>query len=354
MEEEIKRFALVYISAIVSVIYCYYIPSRIKAGAPRLLSILPVCVQFFVFPIFFSSVLFISIITFTLTGMGILKLILFSFDKGPLFPLPTSLFGFLCFTFLPIERLGKTPKSQSTSPTWVFPTKVAICAVMLMLHMRGYKHNLHTVLLWVVIYPLYMYLPLEIALNTVKFLFTIILGCDLKPVFDEPYLATSLQDFWGPRWNPMVSSLLRSAFYFPLKGKSNSGLAMFIGGFATFLASGLFHELQSFYTSYETPSWEITLFYVLHGVCTAAEMVVKRSAFGQRWTVRPVVSWLLTMTFVIVTNGWLYFPQITRGKEIRHYITEYIIVTCNCEIRKLKKLLTKKKSKKFVLCVFLI
>ncbi|XP_056862863.1 probable long-chain-alcohol O-fatty-acyltransferase 9 [Raphanus sativus] len=123
-----------------------------------------------------------------------------------------------------------------------------------------------------------MYLPLEIALNTVKFLFTIILGCDLKPVFDEPYLATSLQDFWGPRWNPMVSSLLRSAFYFPLKGKSNSGLAMFIGGLRLSLPLVCFTNFNLLYTSYETPSWEITLFYVLHGVCTAAEMVVKRKA----------------------------------------------------------------------------
>ncbi|KAG2242481.1 hypothetical protein Bca52824_095674 [Brassica carinata] len=292
MEEEIKRFALVYISAIISIIYCYYIPPRIKAGGPRLLSILPVCVQFFVFPMLFSSALFTSTIMFTLTGMGTLKLILFAFDKGPFSPLPT----------------------------------IAICAVMLMLHMRGYKHNLPTVLLWV-LYPLYMYLPLDVTFNIIKFLFTIILGCDLKPVFDEPYLSTSLQDFWGRRWNPMVSSLLLSAFYVPLKGKSNSSLAMFIGGFATFLASGLFHELLFFYTSHETPSGEITLFYVLHGVCTAIEMVATRSTIGQRWAVSPVVSRLLTVTFIIVTSGWLYFPQITRGNEIRHYITEYFIVS---------------------------
>ncbi|CAH8314240.1 unnamed protein product [Eruca vesicaria subsp. sativa] len=326
MEEEIKRFVLVYISAIISVSYCYYIPSRIKAGVPRLLSILPVCVQFFVFPMLFYSALFTSTIMFTLTGMGTLKLLLFAFDKGPLFPIPTSLFRFMCFTFFPIERLRKNPKSQSTFPTWVFSTKVAICAVMSMLHVQGYKHNLPTVLLWV-LYPLYMYLPLDIIFNIMRFLFTIILGCDLEPVFDEPYLATSLQDFWGRRWNLMVSSVLRSAFYLPLVGKSNSGLVMFIGSFTTFVASGLFHELLYFYTSHETPSGEITLFYVLHGVCTAIEMVLKRSTFGQRWAVRPVVSRLLTMTFMIVTSGWLYFPQITRGNEICHYITEYFIVS---------------------------
>ncbi|CAH8314254.1 unnamed protein product [Eruca vesicaria subsp. sativa] len=314
MEEEIKRLVLVYISAIISVSYCYYIPSKIKAGTPRLLSILPVCVQLFVFPMLFSSPLLIFTIMFTLTGMGTFKLILFAFDKGPLFPLPTSLFRFMCFTLFPIERLRKNPKFQSTSPTWVFSTKVAICAMMLMLHMRGYKHNLPTIMLWV-LYPLYFYLSLEISLNTIKFLLTIILGCDLEPVFDEPYLATSLQDFWGRRWNPMVSSLLRSAIYAPLVGKSKSDLAMFIGGFTTFVISGLIHELLFFHTSgYEMPSGEITLFYVLHGFCTAIEMVVKRSTFGQRRAVRPVVSRLLTMTFMIVTSGWLYFPQILRGK----------------------------------------
>lgn len=36
----------------------------------------------------------------------------------------------------------------------------------------------------------------------VKVLVFISLGGDLEPQANEPYLATSLKDFWGRRWNP--------------------------------------------------------------------------------------------------------------------------------------------------------
>ncbi|CAF2027460.1 unnamed protein product [Brassica oleracea var. botrytis] len=328
MEEEIKRFALVWVSAIVSVSYCYYILPRIKAGVPRLLFILPVCLQFFVSPMLFSSWFFIFPIMFFLTGMATLKLMLFAFDLGSLSPRPSSLFQFICFTCFPIKKLEQNPKSQFSFHKWILAAKVAIVGVLFMFHVRGYKYNLPPVLLWG-IYPLYMYLPFELGLTLLKSMLTIVLGCDLEPVFDEPYLSTSLQDFWGRRWNPVVSSILRSGIYSPLRGrsKSKSGLSKFIGVSTAFLASGLFHELIFFYTSgHETPSGGVTLFYVLNGVCTATEIVVKRSEFGKRWTVRPVVSWMLTMTFMVVTSGWLYFPQMIRGDQIRQY-TKYVFVS---------------------------
>ncbi|CAA7021123.1 unnamed protein product [Microthlaspi erraticum] len=315
MEDELKRFIQVWLSAIVSVCYCYYIPRRIKAGAPRFFSILPVCVQFFVFPWLFSSSVSIIFIMYFLTLMGSQKLILFAFDKGPLFPLPSNLLHFICFTCFPIEKLQQKPKSQSSSTKWSFAIKCALLGVLL--HVLKYKQKLPQILFWV-LQPFFMYLPLEIMLTLIKFLLTIILGCELKPVFDEPYLATSLQDFWGRRWNPMVSSLLSSLIYAPIQGmfKGNSSLAKFIGVLTTFLASGLFHELLFLSTSGAPPSGEVTLFYVLQGVCTAVEVTVKRSTFGKRWAVRPVVSWFLTMSFMVVTSVSLYFPQVTRGKTL--------------------------------------
>uniref|UniRef100_A0A1J3HGN9 long-chain-alcohol O-fatty-acyltransferase n=1 Tax=Noccaea caerulescens TaxID=107243 RepID=A0A1J3HGN9_NOCCA len=317
MEEELKRFIQVWLSAIVSVCYCYYIPPRIKAGAPRFFSILPVCVQFFVFPMLFSSSVFIYLIMYFLTLMGSVKLILLAFDKGPLFPLSSNLLQFICLTCFPVEKLQENPKSQSSPTKWNFAIKCALLGVLL--HVLKYKQNLPSILFWV-LQPFYMYLPLEITLTLIKSLFTIILGCELKPVFDEPYLATSLQDFWGRRWNLVISSILWSCIYAPIRGifKGNPGLAKFIGFFMTFLVSGLIHELLRLCTSRTPPSGGITLFYVLQGVCTAVEVTVKRSTFGRRWAVRPVVSWFLTMSFLFATSNWLYFPQITRGKTLQY------------------------------------
>uniref|UniRef100_A0A0D3B3L1 Uncharacterized protein n=1 Tax=Brassica oleracea var. oleracea TaxID=109376 RepID=A0A0D3B3L1_BRAOL len=43
MEEEFKNLIKVWVSAISSVAYCYFLSTRIKAGVFRLHSVLPVC-----------------------------------------------------------------------------------------------------------------------------------------------------------------------------------------------------------------------------------------------------------------------------------------------------------------------
>ncbi|CAA7021157.1 unnamed protein product [Microthlaspi erraticum] len=310
MDDELNIFIKVWVSAIISVTYSYYLSSRIKAGVLRLLSITPVCALFFLLPLFSSSKIFVSITAFCLPGLASLKLILFAFDQGPLFPLPTNLTRFICFTCLPI-KLQKNPKSQNLFPKWVFGIKVAIYGVMLKLYCNN--HNLPRIMR-LGLRPWHLYLELEIILALLKFLATITLGCELEPIFNEPYLATSLQDFWGRRWNPMVSSILRSGIYAPLRrvcGRlMSSDRARLIGFLATFIVSGVFHELMHFYLTRETPSWELTVFFTLNGVCTVVEMAVKRTKFGLRWQVRPVVSWLLTMGFLYLTTALLFFDPV--------------------------------------------
>ena len=55
MKEERKNFNNVWVSPIISVSYCYFLSTRIKAGVFRLHSVLPVCAMFFVLPLFISS-----------------------------------------------------------------------------------------------------------------------------------------------------------------------------------------------------------------------------------------------------------------------------------------------------------
>ncbi|CAA7021158.1 unnamed protein product [Microthlaspi erraticum] len=310
MDEELKIFIKVWVYAIISVTYCYYISSRIKTGVLRLLSIIPVCALLYLLPLFSSSrkLYMIPFTAFCLHAN--LKLFLFAFDQGPLFPLPSNLPRFICFTCLPVE-LQQNPKShpsQNHFPKWVLGIKVAIFGVLLKVDC----YNQPKILL-LVLRPLEMYLRVELLFTLIKFLVSITLGCDLEPVFNEPYLATSLQDFWGRRWNLMVSSTLRSGVYTPVRrvcGRlMSSDRARLMGFFAAFIVSGASHELLHFYFTRETPSWELTVFFTLNGVCTAVEMAVKRTKFGLRWQVRPVVSWMLTMGFLVLT-GFLFFPFV--------------------------------------------
>ncbi|ESQ42916.1 hypothetical protein EUTSA_v10015854mg, partial [Eutrema salsugineum] len=322
MEEELKNFIKVWVSAIISVSYCYYLSTRIKVGVFRLLSVLPVCALFLVLPLFFSSVHFTGFTAFSLTWLANFKLILFSFDKGPLFPAPPNISHFICFACFPIKR-QQNPKSQNQLPKWVFPIKVAIFGVLL--HTYDYKHYLSpTVLLF--LHCLHVYLEFEILLAPIKLLLSIALGCDLEPQFNEPYLATSLQDFWGHRWNLMVPAILRPAIYLPVRRiterKVNSDQALFLGVLATFLVSGAVHELIFFYFTRESPTGEVTWFFVLHGACTAVEVAAKRTSFVRRWKMNLMVSRLLTLVFVVVTGGWLFFPQLTRSGMIERLSNE--------------------------------
>ncbi|KAL6287644.1 hypothetical protein ACE6H2_012034 [Prunus campanulata] len=67
-------------------------------------------------------------------------------------------------------------------------------------HINGQIHPKAMLLL----YSLHIYLLLEL-----------ILAFELEPQFNEPYLSISLQDFWGRRWNLMVTSILRPTVYEP-------------------------------------------------------------------------------------------------------------------------------------------
>jgi len=183
--------------------------------------------------------------------------------------------------------------------------------------MYEYKQYLSPALL-LVFNSLHIFLELEIVFMLVKALVFITLGCDLEPQSNEPYLATSLQDFWGRRWNLMVPAILRPAVYLPARRmacrKVNSDQAMFLGVFAAFLVSGAVHEMLFFYLTREVPTGEVTWFFLLHGVCTVAEVAVKKSTFVRRWwRVSPTVSRLLTVGFVVVTSGWFFFPLIRSG-----------------------------------------
>ncbi|OVA00558.1 hypothetical protein BVC80_9087g52 [Macleaya cordata] len=161
----------------------------------------------------------------------------------------------------------------------------------------------------------YLYIGLEFLLTIIAAITATLLNLEIEPLFDEPYLSTSLQDFWGRRWNLMVTNILRPTVYIPIRYISTVILGRKWGPlpavFATFFASGFMHELIFFYLARVSPTWEVTLFFVLQGFCVALEILVKRAVNG-RWRLHPVVSGPLTVGFVMVTGFWLFFPQLIR------------------------------------------
>ncbi|EOA13670.1 hypothetical protein CARUB_v10026743mg [Capsella rubella] len=324
MEEELKSLIKVLVFTIISISYCYYLPPRIKSGLPRFLSVFPILALFLALPLFFSTVHLSFFTAFFLTWLANFKLILFSFDKGPLIPVPSTLSRFLCFTCFPIKT-QQTPKRQTHLPTMlVLAVKVAIFSMLL--HFYDYKQTLHPLLL-LGLYFLHLYLELEIILTLFKVLVSISLGCDLEPQSNKPYLATSLQDFWGRRWNTIVPTILKPAVYKPMRQVSerrmSSDWALYLGTLVTFTVSGLVHDLLFFYLTREMPTGQVTLFFMLQGVCLAAELAVKKkTTVTQRWQLSPAISRILTVGFVFLTGSWLMTPQLIRSGVMEKYINE--------------------------------
>ncbi|GLT66607.1 hypothetical protein SLA2020_389640 [Shorea laevis] len=136
----------------------------------------------------------------------------------------------------------------------------------------------------------------------------------------------------------MVTSILRPTVYKPIRRISTRIVgprwALLPAVIAAFLVSGLMHEVVVLLLHSCYPTWEVTWFFVLQGVCVAIEIVVKK-AVTNRWQLHRAVSGPLTVGFVAVTGVWLFFPQIIRmvngvhEKVIQEYPTMVDFVKAN-------------------------
>jgi hypothetical protein len=56
----------------------------------------------------------------------------------------------------------------------------------------------------------HVYLALELVLAAAS---RALVGLELEPRFDRPYLSALLRDFWGRRWNLSIPALLRQRVF---------------------------------------------------------------------------------------------------------------------------------------------
>lgn len=191
---------------------------------------------------------------------------------------------------------------------------------------EDYRQDLHPYV-FTALSLCHLYLALEIGFALSVALPQALFGFELEPHFNEPYLATSLQDFWGRRWNLVITNTLRPLVYHPIgristgKGGATFGAtvnarpprAPILPVIAAFVISGLMHELFFYYVTRARPTGEMICFFVLQGVCLAIELVVKKAAADHKVRFHPLVSGPLTMVFLIVTTNWLFFPHVIRA-----------------------------------------
>ncbi|XP_040948777.1 probable long-chain-alcohol O-fatty-acyltransferase 5 [Gossypium hirsutum] len=332
MENELHNFIKVWILAIISLCYCFYISSKLPKGIFKPFSLTPTIIFFLYLPLTVSSVHLVGITAFFLSWLANFKLLLFCFDQPPLSPPPSNLFHFISIgthpflASLPIKLQQKTSSQNKSKPpqrSILFAIKVLILA--LLYHCYNYKRNLHKNVV-LAMYGVHMYIELELTLALAAIPARAMFGLEIEPQFNEPFLTTSLQDFWGRRWNLIVTSILRPIVYYPMRristrlvGSRWTSLPAII---TVFVVSGLMHELMYYYVTRVAPTWEMTWFFILHGVAVAAEVVVKK-VVPEKMRLHPVVSGALAMGFLAVTAVWLFLPQLLRNGVDEKAIGEY-------------------------------
>jgi alginate O-acetyltransferase complex protein AlgI len=131
-----------------------------------------------------------------------------------------------------------------------------------------------------------------------------LLGFHFMVNFKQPYLATSLQDFWR-RWHISLSTWLRDYLYIPLGGNRKGERRTYCNLLATMLLGGLWHGAN----------WTFVIWGGLHGGALALERV-----WGNRSTWRAKGSlgiWFQrTLVFQFVCFSWIFFRAESFSKAI--------------------------------------
>lgn len=337
MEGETNNLLMVWILAVTSLFYCHTIGQIIKQGTTRLLAILPVIFLFLFLPLNLTTIYFGTLTAFFIAWLANFKLLLFAFGKGPLSsnpPLPLTRFiPVACFP-IKIQHDPSPPNLEKSQDSTKFkylsqqisqkshksPLNYTIKALIYasIVPVNERKEFIHPNI-FLFLYAIYIYVSLEFALAIVSGPCRRLLGVELEPQFNEPYLSTSLQDFWGRRWNLMVSSILRPTVYNPVRticsrliGKKWASAPAVI---AAFFVSGMMHELIFYYMGRLKPTWEVTCFFLLHGFCLALEIAVKK-ALNEKWQLPRAVSGIMVSAFVVFTGLWLFLPAFMRCEVV--------------------------------------
>ncbi|EFL87991.1 MBOAT family protein [Ahrensia sp. R2A130] len=126
----------------------------------------------------------------------------------------------------------------------------------------------------------------DIAIGTAA-----LLGFHFQKNFDQPYRASSLQDFWR-RWHISLSQWLRDYLYIPLGGSRFGTWKTYSNLLTTMVLGGLWHGA----------AWNFLIWGAIHGAWLATER-----ALGWRGGTGAgrMLGWLVT--FHLVCAAWIFF-----------------------------------------------
>ena len=123
------------------------------------------------------------------------------------------------------------------------------------------------------------------------------MGFDLMLNFNNPYLATSLGDFWN-RWHISLSTWFKDYVYIPLGGNRKGKLNTYKNMFLTMVISGLWHGA----------AWNFVIWGTLHALGRFLTRELERTQFYKE-KVPKLVKQL--SVFIFVSFAWIFFRAKT-------------------------------------------
>ncbi|MCL4383944.1 hypothetical protein M1116_00655 [Patescibacteria group bacterium] len=139
-----------------------------------------------------------------------------------------------------------------------------------------------------------------------------ILGIPVPENFNNPYLSSSIKEFWQ-RWHISLSSWFREYLYIPLGGNRKGFLRQMINILIVFLATGIWHG----------SSWNFVVWGFLHGIyqiITAVYTKFFTSIFTLNQKAKKLIGIFLTFNFV--NFAWVFFK--TKSLPEAFYILTHL------------------------------
>lgn len=328
----------------------------------RCLLALPVVALYLSIPVVIydarTAVLPAVVIGCIVSWLSSFKLIMLAFGRGPLVDpqVDRSLVQFCAILCCPIQlrpSTGKGLQKKEGALSLLGQSLLKVAILLITLRITDMWEVLHPQ-----VYHFFWYFNLYLFISTIMnlsgALTSWVLGVELLPDFDRPFLSASVSDFWARRWNLTVSALLRESVYEPLLERSAKGHLMsqangkarggvpngyvtvqdaskdapaerlismtleqrLVPMLAAFTVSGIMHELIFWYMT-QTISGEVTAFFVLHGVALCGERWIRR-AYPKMLQPPNVVKILVTLIFCFCTAEWLFLPPLVRsGNDVQ-------------------------------------
>ena len=121
-----------------------------------------------------------------------------------------------------------------------------------------------------------------------------LLGIELIVNFEQPYLSTSITDFWR-RWHISLSNWLRDYLYIPLGGNRKGARRTTINLMLTMLLGGLWHGA----------AWTFVVWGALHGTYLVVERRLNIATDRAPTSLGGLAQ--LVVTFHLVCLSWIFF-----------------------------------------------